>query len=325
MYLKYDKICILMGVFNGADYLRNQLDSILGQSFTNWELLIRDDGSQDKSVQILEQYATKYPRIKLIKDVSGNLGVIGNFTRLMQRACKSSCPYVAFSDQDDIWSPDKLFVQLSAMKHAEFQRGHGPVLVYCDMAVVNEMLRRVAPSFMQYQGIYHAGVNPLKTLLIQNFVTGCSMLINKNLLELSLPVPQEVLMHDWWIALCAAVFGHIEFIKTPLVQYRQHQNNVVGAKSFDSLLNPLGNRWWKIWSDGKKNLSKSVEQAKVLEKQIQRSAPLNSYLPLINIYASLTRLSALDRIISLQHAGIRFQSRWRQILMLSRILFLSEK
>jgi len=319
------KICILLGAYNGSDHIKAQLDSILAQHHVNWELLIRDDGSQDNSRTILEKYAARDPRISLVKDNLGNKGALGNFSLLMEKAVHGSGDYFAFSDQDDIWCPEKLSAQLGLMCKAEANDKKTPVLVHSDMEVVNASLGSISSSFMKYQGIRHKGSDPLKVLLIQNFVTGCTVLVNRKLLEIALPVPSEALMHDWWLGLCAAAFGQVRFIDKPLVRYRQHANNVVGAKSVFQFLNPSNAHWGNAWLSGKNHLTQSVFQAQSLILRILKHDPANQHLPMVKTYSSLLNRSPVSRLATLNRHGIRPQARFRQLLAISRILFLSGK
>ncbi|MBU0973885.1 MAG: glycosyltransferase family 2 protein, partial [Proteobacteria bacterium] len=225
------EIGILLGVYNGADFLDEQIQSYLGQGHGVWQILARDDASTDSSLEILNRYAQKDSRIHILPYKGSNLGVVGNFSALMKAALETDMPYFAFSDQDDVWHPDKLSALLGVMKEAETICPGKPVLVHSDAEVVDTHLNTVCPSFMGYQGICHNRVNPLNNLLVQNFVTGCTLMVNRKLLEMACPVPEAALMHDWWLALCAAVSGCIAFTDQPLIRYRQHRNNQVGAKS----------------------------------------------------------------------------------------------
>lgn len=225
------RIDILLATYNGAAFLEEQIASILQQSYRNWRLLVRDDGSTDRTVDILEQSAKDHPdRIVLFADGDGNLGCTGNFNRLMEH---STADYVALCDQDDVWLAHKLAVSMERMRALE--RSHGsepPLLVHSDLCTVDEALRTVDRSFWRYQGLRPAYANDFDRLLVHNVVTGCSMLINRPLKDRALPIPDEAKVHDWWIALVAAAFGVVGEISTPTVLYRQHGNNRTGAQAF---------------------------------------------------------------------------------------------
>jgi len=215
---------------------------------------------------------------------------------------------------------DKLSVQMETMLRLEHEFPAMPLLVYSDMSVVDASLKMIAPSFMNYQSIQHE-YNPIPILLAQNFVTGCTVMVNRKLLDIALPIPEEALMHDWWLALCAAVFGHIGFIDKPLVKYRQHGNNEVGAKHIGNFLNPMTGKWKEHWLEGRENLFNSMKQAQVLAERIRQHDPKNPNLALVEGYASLLGLSPFLRIRKLHQLGVHAQSNVRQMLLLSRLLF----
>lgn len=222
-------IDILLATYNGERFLAEQLDSILAQSYTGWRVVARDDGSTDGTRRILERYVAAHPRrIMLVEDGDRELGACRNFERLMEQA---RADYVMFCDQDDVWLPDKIDRLLSAMGELEKSTGGDlPLLVHSDLAVVDENLRSLHPSFWRYQSVDPKFGQSLNRLLKQNVNTGCTALCNRRLIELALPIPAGALIHDWWIALVAAALGRIGFVREPLVQYRQHGQNKFGAR-----------------------------------------------------------------------------------------------
>jgi glycosyltransferase involved in cell wall biosynthesis len=311
---------VLLATYNGAVFLPAQLESIFSQS-CGWELLVRDDGSTDGTKELLRHKAASGASIRFIDDGQTRLGARGNFARLLEKAGEMGADYCTLSDQDDVWLPSKLAEQFTLMKSLEQKFPCRPILIHSDLEVVNQDLETIHTSFMHYQGIHHEEVVPLKVLLCQNFVTGSTVMINRPLLELALPVPQEALMHDWWLALCAAAFGKLEYCKKPLVRYRQHQNNVVGARNVWRLLNPLQNNWQTNWYSGCDNLAKSLLQARVLAARIKEREPRNPHLQLIEDYASLMELSPPKRIRTIKKSGIHMQSIVRHALMVARLSF----
>lgn len=188
---------ILMSTFNGGVYLKEQLDSILSQTYKQWILLIRDDGSSDNTVAILQEYAKNDSRIKLLTDSYGNLGVISSYSQLMQEAIAHNAPYILFSDQDDVWLANK--VQLSIDKLQKLESTHGvntPALIHSDLQVADNQLNIIHPSYLAYEKLTRNSMNPLSTLLINNYITGCTMGINNALLKLATPVSESARMHD---------------------------------------------------------------------------------------------------------------------------------
>lgn len=225
-------IDILMATYNGAKYVDKQIDSILNQTYTDWKLYIRDDGSNDGTKEILQDYERKYPnKIVVIRDNKKGLGAKGNFTELMRY---SKSEYCMFSDQDDVWLESKIEDSIRVMREAETLNGTDiPVLVHTDLKVVDKNLNIINESFWEYQNLNCDNKN-LNKLLIQNNITGCTILMNKSLTYMCRNIPSNCIMHDWWIALVASAFGKIYTVDKQTMLYRQHGNNEVGAHKYNS-------------------------------------------------------------------------------------------
>lgn len=224
-------INILLSTYNGERYLAQQLDSIIAQTYMDWKLYVRDDGSTDDTLRILEQYSKQDKRIAIMPD-SGNVGARRSFERLLTQYDKAD--YFAFSDQDDVWLPDKLELSMKVMKEAEMAHPDTPVIVHTDLQVVDEQLQLIAPSFWRYGGIVPGilDVN-IHYLAICNSVTGCTMLMNKAARQVALPFNPDVFMHDAWIAIAVlAAGGKVLPIPQPSILYRQHTDNVCGAQHY---------------------------------------------------------------------------------------------
>ena len=222
---------VLMATYNGEKYLSEQLESILHQTHQNLSILIRDDGSTDTTLKIIDQYKNQYPdKIILLPNTDDKAsGPIQNFSKLLSR---STAPYVLLSDQDDVWLPEKISVLLGAIRDLEQEFSPNlPILVHSDLLVVDERLETINQSLWNY-----IGVNPNRdsfaNLLVQNIVTGCAAVINRSLVDLCGPIPQKAMMHDWWLALIASSMGKIRKIDIPTILYRQHGANTLGAKQF---------------------------------------------------------------------------------------------
>jgi len=222
---------ILLATCNGAAYLPTQLDSILGQTYGDWLLLIRDDGSTDGTRAILADYRTKYPdKIVILPEDGKKLGACGSFAELMATA---DADYLLFCDQDDFWLPEKLACDLEKMAAMERQFGAAlPLLVHSDLVVTDASLCIVQPSLWRFQHTQPEYSNCLNRLLVQNYATGCTIMINRAARDCALPVPAAAVMHDWWLTLVTAAFGQVGYLDKPLVFYRQHGLNDVGAQGF---------------------------------------------------------------------------------------------
>lgn len=219
-------ITVLLAVYNGEKYLKEQIESLLNQSIKDIKIVIRDDGSTDNSAEIISFYCNQYPEkiTSIIGVPSGSAQK--NFAELL-RQCDSD--YIMFCDQDDIWLPQKIEKTLNAMKLAE-QSGTKPVLVHTDLKVVNQELSEIAPSFFEFQKLVQKDIT-LPKLLVQNYVTGCTVMINRALKEKCGQIPNDCIMHDWWLALVAVLFGELVCVSEQTMLYRQHEDNQVGAKA----------------------------------------------------------------------------------------------
>ncbi len=228
-----DIIDILLATYNGEAFLEEQLDSIAAQTHGDWRLIARDDGSADRTAEILDAFRARHPdKVVVLQDGDGNLGLVANFSRLMER---SDAPYAAFCDQDDVWMPEKLALCLAKMHELEREQGQEqgaevPLLVFTDLTVVDEELKVIDPSFWHYQGLRPERCDTLGRLLLHNVVTGCTALLNSALVDRSGPVPDAAKVHDWWVALVAVALGRLGYISRPTVLYRQHGENLIGAQ-----------------------------------------------------------------------------------------------
>jgi glycosyltransferase involved in cell wall biosynthesis len=218
---------VLLSAYNGASYIAEQIESIRSQSYRNWQLVIRDDGSDDDTPGIIDQFCGRDKRISLLAHGEPSLGPSASFARLLSHAYRTGAQYVFLADQDDVWLPEKMEQQLSLLSTVE-RGGTRRVLVHSDLVVVDEKLRKVHDSFSAFQRSSYNSNDPLSTLLIHNAVVGCTIAVNRPLLEFSLPFPESS-PHDWWLALCSAASGYIVRTTKPTVLYRQHSGNVVGA------------------------------------------------------------------------------------------------
>lgn len=163
----------------------------------------------------------------LVREDSRGEGPCSNFSFLLSQ---STAPYVAFSDQDDVWDEDKLASLMDCISGLESRHGRDtPALVFCDSLVTDSGLQPLPGTFLSRQGVDVGRGLSLPRLLMQNFIAGNLMLFNATLRAKAGAVPSAALMHDSWIALVAAAFGHIDYVRRPLVRYRQHEGNVVGA------------------------------------------------------------------------------------------------
>lgn len=224
------RIAILLGVYNGGKYLAEQLDSLLAQTNDDWTIYIRDDGSSDNSVDLISNYHNKYQDlISVINDDRGNLKSRDNFFQLLNSV---DSEYYMFCDQDDVWLPEKIQLTFDKMKFNEIHNASKPIVIFTDLKIVDNSLNLISTSFWRHSKINPEILKDFKFLSVCNAVTGCTMMINKEAYNNSLPVLPESLMHDCWISLkTIANNGIIDFVKEPTILYRQHDNNVIGVET----------------------------------------------------------------------------------------------
>jgi glycosyltransferase involved in cell wall biosynthesis len=245
-------IAVLLSTYNGEKYLKEQLDSLFSQTYKNFEIIVRDDGSSDKTLEVLKCYD-----VKLLSS-DGNIGIKKSFETLLLYAYENSdADYFMFCDQDDVWNNDKIEKTLEKMQELENLYGDNiPLLVHSDLEVVNEKLETLSSSMWKSEHI-NPRANTLNKLLMQNTITGCTMMINRTLAMKSLSISSKAIMHDWWIGLIVGAFGKIGFIEESTMKYRQHGKNDTGAKNYNYkfIIN-------KLKKFGDINIDKNISQAK---------------------------------------------------------------
>lgn len=208
-------ISIVLATYNGEKYLQQQLDSISSQTHKNIELIIGDDNSSDKTIDILNNFSTNYP-LKVVLSEQ-NIGFVKNFERILSMC---SGDYIAFCDQDDVWLPNKLEVLIDAIKDYE--------CVHSDAFLIDQNGRTFSQSYSNYSGKICLP-NRLIDLAFNGCVTGCTMLVKRSLVMESLPFPEGLDVHDRWIGALSYSRQSLAYVEVPLIKYRQHQNNSIGA------------------------------------------------------------------------------------------------
>ena len=218
------KIHILLSTYNGEQFLAEQIQSIQNQTVQDWKLLIRDDGSRDRTREIIQEFVAQDSRIHWINEnESKNLGVIKSFHNLAQF---EEADVYFFSDQDDVWLPQKLELSLAEARKYPAEM---PLMVYMDLTVVNQDLEVLSSSMIRSQS-GHANTELVQELT-ENTVTGGVAMVNHALIQLWNQT-EDILMHDWYLALLATAFGKLVYIDQPGELYRQHEHNVLGARTW---------------------------------------------------------------------------------------------
>lgn len=219
-----EKIVVLMSTYNvcggGAeDFLHRQLASILGQRDVEISLYIRDDGSKDNTIEIINEYSDKYKNITIIQD-GANLGACRSFLKLM--ATEIDAEFFSLADQDDIWDEDKLSVAIDKLKTLPQDK---PALYYSNQRVVDEDNNFIRISHAEPQ----VAINKYG-FLADPLAAGCTCVYNRKLAEIAWRTkPETYSMHDTWIYNAAAMFGNVVYDFEPHMNYRQHNANVIGT------------------------------------------------------------------------------------------------
>lgn len=256
-------ISVVMTTYNGALYLEEQIESILSQTHPPAEFIVCDDQSTDGTIQILEKYA-EMGRLQYFVNPE-QLGVVANFKKAVSLASKEN--YIALSDQDDIWLPEKLEWSLSALQKIE--QPDKPAMVYSDLVLVDQNNQELAASFSKILGS-NKYKHCLETLLYGNFVTGCTLLMNPLMASFFSDIPTNPhINHDSWMALIGFSFGKAKYLAEKTIRYRKHSENVTIATI------PKNNRYTRLFNHLKYSIQKNdylAEEFKLLRLFLEKYA-----------------------------------------------------
>ncbi|MBQ8536733.1 MAG: glycosyltransferase family 2 protein [Clostridia bacterium] len=291
-------IDVLIAVYNGEKVLPRLLKSLEEQRVKG-QILWQDDGSTDHSRDLMPGQEVKLNHTK---------GAKGNFMSLL---AASENEYAMFCDEDDVWHPDKIEKTLLKMQEGERLYGKDtPLLVHTDLRVTDGEGKELHASMFRHQG-WDPGANTLNRLLVQNHVTGCTVMVNKALKELLLKVDAEqMFMHDWWAALTAAAFGRVLFVEEPTIDYYQHGSNQVGASKKG--LVTRGMKALGAWQKGKERVRLTYRHARAFYEAYQAFLPPEAKKCVENFLA-IEKKNKFCRIIALQKGGYLMQSRVTRI------------
>lgn len=220
-------ISIAMTTYNGEKYLHEQIDSILTQTITDFELVVCDDCSTDSTISILNEFANKDQRVKVVRNES-NLGYVRNFEKAI-KLCSGD--YIALSDQDDIWLPTHLEVLYKVISEGNY------TLVGANAELVTSDNKDIGSKLINNGHLPQAQNDFNVMLLYKNVFQGAACIFKKDLIEKALPFPENMKYHDWWLALVASEMTGVSYVDVPILRYRQHGNNASGQHERDSFLN----------------------------------------------------------------------------------------
>ena len=304
---------VILAVWNGQNYLPAMLDSLLSQTTRDFNVLVRDDGSTDGSLEILESYKPKFDgRLRVIAgEPTGS--ATANFAILMR---ETKADYVLFADQDDVWKPEKVELTLRSLKDAEAKYGKStpiyfatdievankaeakygkstPIYFATDIAVVNKDLELISPSYWKWKRLKPSMMGKLSQSLICVPIQGMASGINRALLDLANPVAEKAISHDWWTQLIAAAMGKVICDPTVTALYRVHGGNASIPKEVGLV------PYLKLGLDTsflRRGLGRRIEQANALADALTGRMPPD-------------KLKIIRRFTRLQSQGF-VQRRW---------------
>lgn len=222
------EVHIVLTTYNGEKYLREQLDSILANTVQDVTVEICDDGSTDSTLDIAREYAGRYDQISLYQNEK-NLGYTKNFLEGIKRSRSS---YIMLCDQDDIWHQDKIEKTLWQMKEMESQSGtYIPLMVFTDAMNFDSDSGEELGSFHKNSRLDVKRLDSAH-LFMENKCIGCTVMLNGTIRGYLQELPDEIRVHDWWLALICSHFGKISYIEETTLHYRQHNGNMIGGSDF---------------------------------------------------------------------------------------------
>lgn len=233
-----EPIAILLGVYNGALYIREQIESVLSQSFKDWVLYIRDDASTDNTLEIIDQYARDYDKIIIVKDNKGNLGCNGNYFHLLSLI---ESKYYMFCNADDYWYPNKIEISFNRMLLEESKANNLPIIVHTDLTISDKHLNVLSDSYWESVNTDPEKFKTFNKSGICSCVSGATMLFNHPVKGLSYPVSDHAPFFDQWMALKIVEVGVIATIHKSTMSYRQIGTNLAAVSIGDdySFLNKI--------------------------------------------------------------------------------------
>jgi len=210
-------VSIVMATYNGERFLREQLDSIISQSYSHLEIIIQDDGSSDETCTIVKSYAAKDPRIQFFQNEE-NLGILQNFYDLLSKA---SGKYIAISDQDDIWELKKIELLLNLIGNSS--------LIYTDSILIDQLGNQSGETLLQELGHAPKTGKGLLDLFTENTISGHSCIFSKSIVPSVLSNRYQTwgynMMYDQLIGVCASLIDGVKYFETPLTYHRIHDKN----------------------------------------------------------------------------------------------------
>ncbi|HEY0275309.1 MAG TPA: glycosyltransferase family 2 protein [Paenirhodobacter sp.] len=296
---------ILLATYNSADYLQLMLDSLAAQTFRDFHLIVSDDMSTDGTVALVEAAAGKFQHpVEIIRRTTPSGSASANFGTLLAR---SEADYVLLADHDDIWFPGKVERAIARIRAVEARKGTDmPVMTHSDLCVINADGMQTAPSYWSFKSIDPRAGQRLGTALVYPTVTGCAMAMNRALVARTGVIPEQSLMHDWWINLVAASFGEVDYDPEPQILYRIHGRNVSKPRRTSLFHSAMQfDRYQRLHNI----LHKRVSQGSAFRERYLSDLPADARKT-VEVFASLPSSGPLSRRWKLLKGGFFMPRQW---------------
>lgn len=313
-----EKIAVLLASCQGKAFLPEMLDSLLAQTCQEFVCVIHDDGSRDGTVSIIEDYVRRYPQkfVQLHGKCQGSAK--GNFLWMLSQV-EAAC--YMFADQDDVWLPEKIAKSRKAYRQAEKEteaKTPGMTCIFTDLYVTDEKLKPLAPSMIRYIGRNIADTAPGQ-ILMDNPAAGCTMFFGRSLRDAVLEALEakgwqnalpDIFMHDQFILAAASLLGTAAGLDEPLVYYRQHGNNEMGAKQESRREKLQRNIRDVIRGDFRKEKKEFLQVSRNMAGVLQKLPGLSDgQRQCLQEFAEIGKKSKLRRIAFYRRHGIMRTSR----------------
>ena len=291
-------ISILLAAYNGEQYIKAQIESILHQTVQDFVLYINDDCSEDRTWEILKDYAGQYPgKIVAARNPKNSGSSKANFLNMI---LEHRDDYLMLCDQDDVWLPEKIEKTMAKMREMELLYGPDtPLLVYTDLKVTDRNLNILADSMMKRVAADFNRTS-LRDQLVQNTVTGCTVMYNRALADKFIKLPGFTVMHDWWMMLTASALGYAGYLEEATILYRQHGDNSIGTRDMRSI--GFLARFMLRGNLIRKALDETYVQAEALYKEFGTQMGTKNAM-LVKAYAGIRKQFKLKRILTFMKLG----------------------
>ena len=300
-------VAIALATFNGEKYIREQLDSLLSQTYKDFVCYIHDDGSSDNTLDIIYEYEMRYPnKFKVLSYKSFN-SAKENFLSIINYIKE---PYLMFCDQDDIWEKNKIEVSLNRIRTIEKKKKE-PILVFTDLKVVDKDLNIIHNSFFDNKRYNIEYLKSFSSNLINSCGAGCTFIMNRELYSIvkKIKCPNDVFMHDSWVSLVASATGTIDYLNKTTMLYRQHQDNLIGTKDTQSYLKRFISAILRVFSgEVFKYYNKNHSIVEMFMKQAKQLSMIDEipkkYKSICEMYFNLKYKNKLERVMFCLKEGI---------------------